>query len=194
MALKHITNQLHPLSYYNVHNAQLPRMVCRGANIIRPHGTVVVQGFGNWIKKLSTLAEIVKHSQISGGEVVTPWRLREVSPGARFRSLQHGCWQAAGRARLTWVNGWLAPLLQSSPFGLKHGHKEERGSCSSLRDNQRSPVSSSANLGDNFSTFNASKIKIKKSKEQLNHISKWIACVSRYGLETFFPNGDEQSR
>lgn len=32
----------------------------------------MVQGFGNWIKKLSTLAEIVKHSQISGGEVVTP--------------------------------------------------------------------------------------------------------------------------
>lgn len=71
MALKHITNQLHPLSYYNVHNAQLPRMVCREANIIGPHGTVVVQGFGNWIKRLSTLAGIVKHSQISGGEVVT---------------------------------------------------------------------------------------------------------------------------
>lgn len=65
----------------------------------------MVQGFGNWIKRLSTLAGIIKHSQISGGEVVTARRIGEVSLGARFRSLQHSCWQAAGRARLTWVNG-----------------------------------------------------------------------------------------
>lgn len=45
MALKHVTNQLHPLSYYNIQNAWL-HGVQRGANTTRPHRQL--SGAGLW--------------------------------------------------------------------------------------------------------------------------------------------------
>lgn len=49
MALKHVTNQLCPLSYYNIQNAWAST-VCREGQTQPDHtGDWVVQGFGNWI-------------------------------------------------------------------------------------------------------------------------------------------------
>lgn len=116
MALKHVTNQLYPLSCYSIHNAQLPLMVCRGANISRPHGRRVVQGFGNWIKMLFPLADVVKERQLSVNEGTSPRCLSEGSPGPRqlqLTSFLHSRWQAAeDRAHVGERLTYSSPLEQ----------------------------------------------------------------------------------
>lgn len=129
MALKHITNQLHPLSYYSIHNAQLPLVVCRGANVSGPHGRRVVQGFGNWIKILSPLADIVKGRQLSVNEVTSPRRFSEDSPGPRqlqLTSLLHSWWQAAEDRVHVGERLTYSSLLWSSPLGPEQGHKGKK--------------------------------------------------------------------